>query len=298
MSILNRASDGLLSVLLALRNALLECGPLDETTLLNTAAPPSLVDKPEMARKTLTRWKQLGFFVETADNAVGLAPQIASIRIDEEVPLRAAVLRLVLSPNNNTSLDGGESDNDDGSRASDCSRAMAWFLAQDPYSAPIRYKNGAETLQDQQGVSPRLFVNETRWVGFVEWAPFLGAATLGDKRGLVPNPSFALRASLDGVFVGKDEVPQSEFFARLAAALPVVDGGTYRIAVEAQTERPSFARLPTQVSPGLSLALLTLEASGALRLEARSDAPMRMLTGRNGRELNRRVSHVVRTGRI
>ena len=66
MSILNRASDGLLSVVLALRRAILAYGPLLEQDLLEIVAPRTVTPdgKSEMARMTLRRWKQLGFFAE------------------------------------------------------------------------------------------------------------------------------------------------------------------------------------------------------------------------------------------
>src|SRR5580700_8916762 len=99
MSILNRPSDGLLSVLLALQRALIACGAQPEADLLELVAPPSVVPdgKPDMARKTLTRWKQLGFFIQIGD-LIGLSPTIATITADDLDSLRAAVLRLVLAP--------------------------------------------------------------------------------------------------------------------------------------------------------------------------------------------------------
>lgn len=152
-----------------------------------------------------------------------------------------------------------------------------------------------EQLQSSQGVEPTPFVNDTRWFGFSEWATFLGAAFTSGKFGLVPNPSFAVRTALDEVFGTVDELAQAEFFTRLADALPVIDGGRYRAVVEAQTARPWRTHRSNEVSPSLSAALLTLEASRVLRLEMRSDATTRVLLGRAGREL-RSISHVVRLG--
>src|SRR5687767_5466334 len=91
--ILNLASDGVLSVLLALRRALLVHGPTPRQRLLDLCAPNSLrpgdaepaqpdeVDPDEgpavgaanavqaPVRKTLTRWCQAGLFVEADDEA-------------------------------------------------------------------------------------------------------------------------------------------------------------------------------------------------------------------------------------
>ena len=296
MSILNRPSDGLLTVLLALRRAVLAYGPQSDSDLIELVAPSSVVPegKPDLAKKTLNRWKQLGFF-DDVDGVVHLNSAIASIGSDDLPSLRAAVLRLVLATENNPAFAADNEDDFEGSKASDCTRAMAWTLAQDPYVFPAKYKAGVESLQDDQGVKPRPFTNDTRWVGFGEWATFLGIGWPTTKIGFVPDPAFAVRTVLGEVFLEAPELPQVDFFSRLADALPIVDGGRYRVAVESQVARRWRDQLVTEISPSLSAALLTLEASDELRIEARSDAPQRMLLGKAGRDL-RPVSHLVRSG--
>src|SRR5579859_3919653 len=291
MSILNRPADGLLSVLLALRRALVAYGRQPEEDLLALVAPPSIVSdgKPDMARKTLTRWRQLGFF-QDANGMIELSKHIARIDVDDLDGLREAVLRMILAPENNAAVLGEVNDDGERSKAADCTRALAWALIQDPYSFPSTYKAG-ESLQDKQGVKPKIFINDTRWGGFAEWAVFLGIAWSA-LQNLVPSPAFAVRRMLNDVFLGTSELPQKEFFEHLAVVLPIMDGGSYRKAVAAQTNRPWREEGPTEVSPSLSAALLTLEAEGTLRLETRSDAPTRMLLGASGREL-RLISHVV-----
>jgi hypothetical protein len=294
MSILNRPSDGLLTVLLALRRALLAYGPLSDSDLLELVAPASVVPdgKPDLAKKTLARWKQLGFFTDI-DGVVHLSAAIAAIASDDMAMLRTTILRLVLSMQNNPAFTDNEDDYE-ASKASDCTRAMAWTLAQDPYTFPTKYKGGVEALQDSQGIKPRPFANDTRWAGFSEWASFLGIGCPSTRTGFVPAPAFAVRFALDDVFLETREIPQTEFFARLAQVLPVIDGGRYRVSVESQIARRWRESAATEISPSLSAALLMLEANGELRIEARSDAPQRMLLGRSGRDL-RPVSHLVRS---
>jgi hypothetical protein len=294
MSILNRPADGLLTVLLALRRALIAYGEQPEQELLGLVAPPSVVGdgKADMARKTLTRWKQLGFFRDV-DGVIALSETIARITVDDPDGLRAAILKLILAPENNATLLGEDSDDGEGSKAADCTRALAWALIQDPYSFPSTYKT-AESLQDKQGLKPKIFINDTRWNGFAEWAAFLGIAWLA-LQNLVPSPAFAIRKMVRDVFLDAEELPQTEFFVRLAQALPIVDGGNYRKAVEAQISQPWRRENLNEVSPSLSAALLTLEAEGTFRLETRSDAPTRMLVGAGGREV-RLISHIVRPG--
>ena len=295
MSILNRPSDGLLSVLLALRRTVLAYGPRPASELIDLAAPSSVVPegKPDLARKTLSRWKQLRFF-DDIDGVIHLSSTIADITSDDMPSVRAAVLQLVLANENNPAFKQDNDEDHERSKASDCTRAIAWVLAQDPYKFPASY-GGVESLQNDQGVSPRPFRNDTRWAGFSEWATFLGIGWKTTKISFVPDPAVAVRFTLDGVFRGAKELPQTDFFSALADSLPIVDGGRYRVSIENKIAHPWRAQLAPEVSPSLSAALLTLEATEELRLETRSDAPQRMLLGRGGQEL-RPVSHLVRTG--
>lgn len=295
MSILNQASDGLLSVLLALRRAILAYGPLPEQDLLEIAAPRTVTPdgKSEMARMTLRRWKQLGFFAER-DGIVFLESTVEEVSVDDLDGLRRVVLRLLMSQVNNVDLRPSDDDGPERTRASDLVRALSWVLAQDPYGFPGSYRGvaGVEALQDGQGVEPRPFINETRWNGFAVWSPFVGAG-YHSKSGLVPVPTFAVETFLDELFSGVQELTEKSFFDQLATLLPVVDGGKARLANDEQTVRPWRVHSARDVSPTLSAAILELEAAGKLRLEARSDAPTRILTGRAGREL-RPLTHLLR----
>ena len=289
---MNRPSDGLLSTLLALWRAIHAYGPQSDEDLLRLVVPATIATgRQDLAAKTLHRWKQLGFFVET-DGRTHLSEPIAAIGPDDLDTCRAAVLRLVLSPSNNPDLDTDGDGAVEKSKASDCTRAVAWALAQDPYSFPTSYK-AAETLQNDQGVTPRPFTNDTRWPGFLEWATFVGAGFKTGRVGFVPVPWFAVQTTLGTVFGEARVLAQADFFERLAECLPIVDGGSFRLQIAAQSNRPWRSESGTEVSPSLSAALLTLEASGVLRLAERSDAPQRMLLGAGGRLLHR-VSHIER----
>jgi hypothetical protein len=244
-----------------------------------------------MARKTITRWKQLGFFREV-DGQLELHTDIAAVELNDLDGLRAAIVRLVLAPENNPVLTDSADDNEN-SKASDYAYAAAWALMQDPYSFPAKYRGGVETLQASQGVDPPPFSNDTRWAGFAEWAVFLGVGWSAPKIGLVLNPAFAVRVALTYVFADASELAQDFFLTRLADAVPIIDGGRYQLAVKSQTARPWQVERTNHISPCLSAAMMTLEAQGDLRLEFRSDAPQRMLLGRGGRDL-RPVSHIIR----
>jgi hypothetical protein len=293
VSILNRPSDGLLSVLIALRRGLIAYGPQRQQDLLKLCAPASVVPdgRTVMARNTVTRWKQLGFFQEV-DDQLQLSPQIAKVPTEDVNGLRTAVLKLVMRPENNPALTSESGEDHEGSLASDFSRASAWVLAQDPYVFPTNFR-GAGALQDEQHVTPRAFTNDTRWSGFVEWAPFLGIGRHTAKLNFVPEPSFAVRGVLPEVFQMATELTQAVFLERLADQLPIVDKGRYRKAIESKTRTPWREFQAGEISPSLTAALLSLEASREIRLESRSDAPQKILTGREAKQLHG-FSHVVR----
>jgi hypothetical protein len=292
MSILNRENDGLLSVLIALRRGILAYGAMAETDLLALVAPSTVVPegKAEQARQTLRRWTQLGFF-EERDGRIAMSVAAQRIPEEERNLLRAEVLRLVLLPENNQKLLADDSEDQELSGASDCTRAMAWALAQDPYSFPSGFKSGAEALQNNQGIQPRPIQNDTRWPAFLEWADFLGILTRGTRNTVILNPWQAIKAVLPELFGAAQSLPQTDFLERLATLIPVFDGGSYRTAVDTATPRPWRDGGEREFSLTLSLSLLTLEVEGILRLEYLSDGLSCRLLGRAGREI-RPVTHL------
>lgn len=292
MSLLNRPSDGLPSVLIAIFRTLSAFGPMRESELIDLVAPPTAV-KQDMAKKTLTRWKQLGFFHTGEGATLLLAPSIASVRIDDSASLRTEILRLIFLEKNNATLLLDEPDEDLPSGSADLSRALAWSLMQDPFTFP-KNLHSVETLQSQQGISPRAFANDTRWSGFQEWAVFLGMAVDSGK-GLTPNPALALSGFLDEIRGSSAELPQSIFLQRASELIPVVDGGALRKKVEGSVKTSWTVLNPSDISPSLSAALLTLEASRRIRFELRSDAPEKNLLGRGARVM-RPFSHIVFSG--
>jgi hypothetical protein len=294
MSLLNKASDGLASVLIALHRTLSVYGPQSEEDLIAIVAPPNMLGsaKPDMVRKTLTRWRLLGFFDTDAENKLRLAASIPPSSTSNEDELRAAILELVLRERNNTGILPPETDDEKEERfsdASDLTRAASWMLAQDPYTFPDGLDE-AERLQSEQRFKSA-FVNITRWSGFREWAVFLGLASTPGGR-IVPNPAIAVRTALLGSLGNLGESPINSLIDDLGSLLPVLDGGRYRLEVQAQMGNPWREQSPHEISPSLSVAFLTLDASKEIRLDSRSDAPQRTLLGPRGTPL-RQVSHIV-----
>lgn len=298
MGILNLQSDGLPSVLVALVRALRTVGPLDREGLLELACPPTLqvhtagFERDRHGAKTLLRWTQLGLFHER-DGKVSLHADVHGLPrggYAELAALSGVLRRFVLSAENNVEVDG-EHD----SPAADFTFALSWALAQDTLALPGGAHSQIGPIETRQfgASSPYPFQNDTRWNGFRHWAPFLGFGW-AENSGLVVDPTTAVREELDSVFGQLGELPISGLIFHLSERLPVLDQGMYRRRVESRLSPASWrATADHEISVSLSVSLKRLHESGHIRLEARGDAPKRMLLGRGHRSLEA-VSHVLK----
>ena len=296
MSILNRPSDGLFNILIVLVRCLAHHGSMDREKLINVCAPESAVDSQDRAKQTLNNWIQLGVLNEDSGKiSIDRSLSSAVKKSTGHAVLAGLARQQVLATANNERFWEAE-DN----RSADFCRAASWMLAQNVFDVQIVGHKAIEKIEVTQLSNEfRAFTNDTRWTGFKAWAPFLGFGSIGrfpTKNTFVIDPTIAVADSLREVF-GKDkELPQEQFFSRLAEILPVVDGGEYRLKVEEKINQSSWKPpKPSEVSTSLSRALSRLHDRGDVLLDDRSDASKRTLIGRNNRVL-RDVSHVVWKG--
>jgi hypothetical protein len=292
MSLLNTTNDGLPNVLAALCAMLLmEKGTVAESDLLAKVAPENIVkDDGKMVRQTLNRWVELGLLLR--DNGkVSLSshfPPSAKIdRDDIAGVVRRAVRRCALAPENNRDLWAKES-----AKAADLTRSLCLLLAQNVYRTGF---SQLEALENRQVVNAdlRLIQNNTRINGLKKWAHFLGFVRQSDGADI--DPTVAVRESISEWMTHGQTMSANAFLDRLAGALPVLDGGVYRAAVEDILDRQTmFVPAPGEVSSSLSRALLALHATGELSFETRSDAVGEgmTLTGRDGVRPDLRFTHV------
>ncbi|HEX8441712.1 protein DpdG [Archangium sp.] len=323
MGLLNRPSDGQLSVLLAFRRALLLRGPLPRQELLDLCAPRTLwasaqpgddekkdeANKKEQyqARITLTRWLEIGFFIqeENEEQTISLAPAFKQPGLDSKdpAPLRTALRRLVFSPANNPQILAEERDSEVAGRCADLTRGACWVLAQNSYAFPGgKWSDVDELIKEQVSTRPMPIQNDTRWYAYRDdYAPFLGLGWQSPLPGvgarLISDPTEAVLDELPGTFEGTRELPIGRFLERLAERLPVIDGGTYRQQIEEHLRKKDvwMPHASHEVSTSLSRALIRLEESGVIQLPTRSDAPEeKVLLGRDNAPFQR-VSHVVWT---
>jgi len=230
--------------------------------------------------------------IEVSDGVARIHPVVTrclSAKGEFDSAFASVLLDLVLAEELNGDLWASQ----EGAR--DLSRALAWWLAQDPRDPPAAWgrPDGVDVAQDRQFInSDRLFSNGTRWGSFVRWARFLGLAE-ELSTGLIPDPTRAIRAVLNDVLEDLRSgglLPVADFLGRLGRRLPILDGGPYRKAVE---ERMRANTVPTglALSPALSHALLRLRDERRVRLESLADAPNRFFLA-TGFSPVRVISHI------
>ena len=298
MSILNRPSDGLVGILVALVRASVTIGTMSKTKLLDICSPGSLGDsKQDMATKTLNRWIELGLFAVTDKEDVKVVDEYrTALRKANSSPTAIAnvVRQIVLAPRNNENFLSDEE-----IRSAHFSRAAAWLLAQEIHAFfPTSYSHVEQkTLEQTRDTKVILFQNDTRWAGYVSWATFLGLGRSDSGRssgGIVIDPTLWIRQTALKLVPQKKDVPVTEFLDGLATAIPILDGGNYRTQVESKLHPEKWKSPGTgELSTSLSRALLRLQASGDLRFADRSDSDARVnLIGRGNRSVQS-VTHVL-----
>lgn len=264
MTILNTTNDGLPNILIVLHRTIVRHAPLDETRLIqlcSTTEPP----KQDLLGNTLRRWKQLGLFKPGGNDKLTLDK---SDKYSEQLP--AICRRLLFSDENNQRFWDNE-----GTRAADFTRALAFILAQDIYTNEFGAHPKVQALEQRQfrDETRRLLQNDTRWNGLRHWAKYLGF--FWEDHRLWPDPAAAIREELPEVFGKQCELPAQDFITRLGEYLPVLDGGRYRLEIEAALEPTEWQPPPRPdlLSTSLSRALWRLSRPGGpLRLERRADA--------------------------
>ena len=299
MSILNRPSDGLVSVLVALVRSSVMLGTMPKSKLLDVCSPKSLGDgKQDMATKTLNRWIELGLFSVSEKDEVKVADEHRNglRKVNATQDSIADVAReIVLSPSNNENFWGDEEN-----RSADFTRAASWMLAQDVHRfVPSSYSQvEPKALEQAKSEEVILFQNDTRWSGFVSWATFLGFGRSDSGKssgGFITDPTPAIVGGIEKLIPKKKDVAITEFLDGLADSLPVLDGGDYRQKVEGKLRSEKWkAPTATNASSSLSRALLRLQSQELIQLNKRSDSDAQVrLIGRGARVVQS-VTHIQR----
>jgi hypothetical protein len=178
----------------------------------------------------------------------------------------------------------------------DLTRALCWFLSLDP-TEPLTFEQVYKRQSDVNRLPAPIkapFSNSGRWDAFVRWSRATGFTQHGlvaaqDERSLVPDPTTAVRDTLETQWADGSTVPAEDLVRQLRHHLPVLPGGHWSqaLAMPCPADR---------VDPVLSWALLRGQQDGWLTLHSRSDAQVTILTDPAQPGGQSRITHVT-TGR-
>lgn len=264
-------SDGLFNVLIVLCRALVRFGPQKREDLLKSCGSGLSVIDPKHLHQSLNRWTELGLF-SIEDGLVSLCePHRLQLGKNADLADRrlASIARGIgLAPENNERF--WESDEN---KSADLSRGLSWILAQDVYDMDTGAHTKVAAIERDQVAEPskHILQNDTRWNGLRTWMLYLGFARAGSQISI--DPTGALRDVLPLVFKEEGSMPAALFVERAALALPVLDGGAYRLQIEQVLLESNWSR-PGEghLSTSLSRAIQRLERAGLIATEKRSDS--------------------------
>lgn len=286
-------SDGLFNVLIVLVRALVRLGPKSRDDLLKACGSDLDIVDAKHLNQSLTRWIELGLFAVEGGVVVLRDPyrsQLSRTTDTAEARLMKVAREIALAPENNARFWESEEN-----RSADLSRGLSWILAQDVYSMDTSSHQKVATLESTQVAdrAKHILQNDTRWNGLRTWMLYLGFARGGTQ--VTIDPTEAVRDMLPSIFDREESLPAPIFVERAAAALPVLDGGVYRLQIEevlkdSNWTRPSDGHLST----AFSRAIQRLDREGLIAAEKKSDTEDGiMLVGSHQRSW-RSVTHVRR----
>ncbi len=282
MTVLNTPSDGSFNVLVVLFRALIDLGPTEPDELLAFCSA-GLPEQPDRLKHTLNRWSGLGLF-QNAEGRITLAQEfkMPKSRPSAAQELPGFLRRLVFRQDNNERFWDSE-----GSKSADLTRGLSWLLAQDIYATKVGNTAAIQALESHQLADParRLVQNSTRLEALRVWGLALGFLWNADDP--IVDPTVAIGEDLPLIFGSSTELNAADLHARIAAVLPVLDGGTYRTQVEGALDATNWRRpsSPELLSTALSRALWRLDDQSRLTLEHRSDpGSIRVLQRADGQE--------------
>ncbi len=299
MSILNRESEGLPSILLTISAILVREKAISRDDLLRICLPDSLNDsdndKSSRFRGTLNRWTTLGVFEEDDEKfklAVELKRGESSSSFLERLPSLCRRLPFDSNWGNPLWPTGGRVSEEGTGLTADYCRGLSWCLSQDIYTLPTSWAELEKLITEQMKPGRFVFLNDTRWAGLRDWARFFGFAS-GDDGSIFFDPTQAIRSELSGLMKPGENLAASDFIDRLVNKLPVLDGGSYRIEMEESLRPEKWAAPPVgYLSTSLSFAMRRLQKLGVLGLATLADAESKYTLMRQGGSAWESFTHV------
>ena len=251
------------------------------TTNESAGEPRKILTETIAAGESLGLWEQDG-----DDLVLRKSPPNGQAEVDVvEEPLEETATSTRLWKIVANALWTGSKNNDD------LGYAAAWFLTQNPADGGWTQSRVSERIKDTEWSSRTGISESGKYSCFRDWMTYLGFGWhLPGKSGrkLLPDPTVHVRRRLEDVF---DEPGQKmtfpTFVEHIAKISPVMDGGRFRRAVEAERS----GRLENHLSASTVLALQRLEEENVVDLLSKSDAPSHLVLAVEGER--RQITHIV-----
>jgi len=150
---------------------------------------------------------------------------------------------------------------------------LAWVLALPECSAWPQKILNKDSLREVLSRLPAEFrLNDSELPVALEYGHFLGFLEPRGSSGFVVDATTAIRDAVHTLLAPGKQMSADKFLEALAQHLPVIDGGRFRLEVEARMAEEGF-RPPEErmLSASLSHALYRLQIAGSLKIDALSD---------------------------
>jgi hypothetical protein len=277
MSVMNQPYAVPGRVLAVYRTVLALPGRLTDVELANLMAPEALQKEKEAGRDMVTETVKECVkmrLLTRADGrltpAPGLAREVLALdTVDQHLPRELARLLLTLENDANRDL----------------ALSLAWYLAQDAYSAPGNWSDAQPVLREQLGdgdFRKRTGLTNSDPYNMMEyWAGYLGfARTLSRREQEVnfPDPTAYLGSRLAELVPGKSGLSHSlaGVMEKLARLCPIFEDGEFRRAVEKEITGVK-PRERDHLSSTTALAWFRLQEEGEVVLLPDADPKDRRL---------------------
>ena len=124
--------------------------------------------------------------------------------------------------------------------------------------------------------------NSNEFPVFLEYIHFLGFLLPSENNGFWVDPTIAVSAQLPSIFSSEKKLPIRQFIERLASALPVFDGCSYRIEIENEMQARGWEKIgENRISRSLAYSLESLRLSNNIEIEPGADDIQMMLLPTN-----------------
>ena len=299
MTILNEpSSDGGIEVLSAICKFLMNFPKTKKNDIKDIFQEGSNEKEKKISplvNSTIGRWIELGMFSEENDYLY-FSKEICSYYPQPSQDDISRMIRFIIfKPENNPIANYWQTGSETGLLAGDFSKGAAWLLAQDILTLPQKSFADLEPIAiDQLKIGDaRLIRQRDRFIPLIKYMMYLGFCepdpfnrsdlierehenfNLDQSRRDIPfmiDPTKAIGEELDKIF-GSDESMSADGFVKgLGKAIPILDGGIYRLEVESKLDPQSWKGPNEKIlSKSLSKALDRLEKKNLISLIRGSD---------------------------